>query len=260
MAELIHKTAVIARGAELGADVEVGPFCVVGPKVRLGDRTKLVSHVSVEGRTTLGPDCAVHPFAAIGQPPQDLKYQGEDTAIEIGSGNIIRENVTIHRGSGSGGGLTQVGDSNFIMAYAHIAHDCHIGSHVIMANHATLAGHVTIEDHVVISGLLGIHQNVTVGEYTMVGGMSRISNDVPPYVIVAGSEKPKLYGINSVGLKRGGFTDEEVSTLKSAYKILFRSKETLEDAIRRVKADLTQTRHIKHLLGFLETHKRGMYR
>ena len=202
MATEIHETAVVADGAELDEEVKIGPLCVVGPKVKLGKGTRLVSHVTVDGKTTMGENNEVMPYACIGMIPQDLKYNGEETSLVIGNNNRLREYVTIHLASTDGDGETTVGDDNFFMAYVHIAHDCKVGNHVIMANYAGLSGHVVMEDHVVAGGMLGVHQHVRIGEFAMLGGVSRIINDVPPYVIASGADKAKLYGLNTVGLKR----------------------------------------------------------
>lgn len=260
MATEIHPTAIVHGGALLDEDVYVGPYCIVGEKVRVGSSTRLDSHVVIEGRTDIGKGCRVAPFACIGQPPQDMKYKGEDTAAIIGDNNTIREYVTIHRASVGGDGVTSVGDDNFLMAYVHIAHDCKVGSHVIMANYVGLSGHVLVEDHVIIGGLTGLHQFARIGCHAMVGGMSRIINDVPPYVIVAGAEKAHLYGLNTVGLKRKGFSDEAIGELKKAYKILFRDKHTMGEAIRKVQEELPYAEHIRHLVEFIQKNKRGICR
>ncbi|MBA4371569.1 MAG: acyl-[acyl-carrier-protein]--UDP-N-acetylglucosamine O-acyltransferase [Thermodesulfovibrio sp.] len=259
MSTKIHPTAVVERGAELDTSVEVGPYCIVRKGVSIGKGSRLLSHVVIEGSTMIGEDCVIHPFATIGLPPQDLKYKGENTKLLLGNKNIIREYVSIHRGSVGGDGATVVGNSNFIMAYVHIAHDCRIGSHIIMANSVMLGGHVVIEDHVVIGGIAGIHQYTRVGKYVMVGGLSRITQDVPPFMIVSGVE-PKLFGPNSIGLKRHGFTDSEVNDLKKAYKILFRQKNTVGDAIKKIHDEMELTDNLKHLIEFLEKNKRGISR
>lgn len=260
MAIDIHPTAVVDKAASIADGVAIGPYCLVGPKAAIGKGTRLRSHVVVEGSTSIGENCDIYPFACLGQAPQDMKYKGEDTSVKIGNNNIIREYVTVHRASVGGDGITSVGDDNFFMAYVHVAHDCKVGSHVIMANYAGLAGHVIIEDRVVIGGLLGVHQYVRVGAYSMLGGMSRIVNDVPPFMIVSGAEKAKLYGLNVIGLKRNGFSDESIEELKQAYNILFRQKLTIGEAIKKVQADLPYTEHIKHLIEFIKENKRGITR
>ncbi len=256
----IHPSAVVADGAELDEGVNIGPLCVVGPKVKLGKGTRLVSNVTVDGNTTFGENNEVLPFACIGMPPQDMKYGGEETSLVVGSNNRIREYVTIHLASSDGDGETTVGDDNFFMAYVHIAHDCKVGSHVIMANYAGLSGHVVLEDHVVAGGMLGVHQFTRIGEYAMLGGVSRIIHDVPPYVIASGADKAKLYGLNLVGLKRNGFTDETISELKAAYRILFREKLPLGDAIKKVQEEVAYSDKVRHLVEFVQANKRGICR
>jgi UDP-N-acetylglucosamine acyltransferase len=215
--------------------------------------------VVIEGATEIGENCTIYPFTSIGLPPQDMKYKGEKTGVKIGNQNTIREYITIHRASVSGDGITAIGDHNFLMAYVHIAHDCKIGNSVIMANLATLAGHVSIEDHAVIGGLVAIHQFTRVGAYTMVGGFSGVGQDIPPYMIASGA-RVKLFGLNTVGLKRHGFSDSTVNELKKAYKILFREKRTLKDAIKKIQEDLPYTDEIKHLIEFIQKNKRGICR
>jgi len=255
----IHPTAVVDRGAEIDPSAEIGPYCVVRDGVSIGKGTKLVSNVVIDGRTEIGSSCVIHPFASIGLPPQDLKYKNEPTKLIIGDNNIIREYVSIHRASVGGDGATTVGSSNFLMAYVHIAHDCKVGSHVIMANLATLGGHVIIEDHVVIGGIAGVHQYTRVGKYVMIGGLSRITQDVPPFMIVSGIE-PKLFGPNTIGLKRHGFSDDEVNDLKKAYKIIFRQKNTIKEAVKKIGEEMELSGHVRHLIRFIEKSKRGISR
>ena len=259
MGKDIHPTAIIDSDVEIEDDVSIGPYSIIGKGVKLKKGVKLISNVIIEGRTEIGEDTMVYPFTSIGLPPQDLKYKGEDTGVTIGRKNIIREYITIHRGSVGGDGFTVIGDNNFLMAYVHIAHDCKIGSNVIMANAATLAGHVKVEDHAVIGGLVAVHQFTRIGAYAMVGGFSGIGQDIPPYTIAAGA-RARLYGLNIVGLKRHGFSDETISDLKKAYKILFREKRTLKDAIKKVQEDLPYTEEIRHLIEFIEANKRGICR
>ncbi len=260
MATEIHETAVVADGAELDEEVKIGPLCVVGPKVKLGKGTRLVSHVTVDGKTTMGENNEVMPYACIGMIPQDLKYNGEETSLVIGNNNRLREYVTIHLASTDGDGETTVGDDNFFMAYVHIAHDCKVGNHVIMANYAGLSGHVVMEDHVVAGGMLGVHQHVRIGEFAMLGGVSRIINDVPPYVIASGADKAKLYGLNTVGLKRNGFEEETIAELKAAYRILFREKLSLGDAIKKIQEEVAYSDKVRHLVEFVQANKRGICR
>lgn len=255
----IHKTAVVSSKAELENDVVIGPYCIIGDNVKIGKGTKIISNVNIEGITEIGENCTIFPFTIIGFPPQDLKYKGEPTGVRIGNNNTIREYVTIHRASVSGDGWTSLGDNNFIMAYVHIAHDCKIGNSVIMANLATLAGHVMVEDFVFIGGLVAVHQFTRIGAYAMVGGFSGVGQDIPPFTMASGP-RAKLYGLNSVGLKRRGFSDETLNMLKKAYKILFRDKLSLKEALSKVKKELPQIPEIVHLLEFIEANKRGICR
>jgi UDP-N-acetylglucosamine acyltransferase len=255
----IHPTAVIEEGAMLDEGVSVGPFCVIGKGVKIGRGTRLLASVIIEGDTEIGEDCTVFPFACIGQAPQDKKYKEEKTSVKIGRGNIIRESVTIHRASVGGDGVTAIGDNNFLMAYAHIAHDCKLGSNIVMANAATLAGHVHVEDYAVLGGLTAVHQHARIGAYAMVGGFSGIAQDIPPFMMASGA-RAKLFGVNTVGLKKNGFSDEKINELKRAYKILFREKLTLTNAIKKVQEQLPYTGEIKHLIEFIKANKRGICR
>ncbi|MBS1113602.1 MAG: lpxA [Nitrospirae bacterium] len=259
MAKEIHPTAIISPNAELEEDTYIGPFCIIHDDVHIKKGTRLISNVIIEGATQIGENCTIYPFTSIGLPPQDLKYAGEKTAVAIGNNNTIREYVTIHRASVGGDRITVIGDRNFLMAYVHIAHDCKIGNSVVMANLATLAGHVSVEDHAVIGGLVAIHQFTRVGAYAMVGGFSGVGQDIPPYMIASGA-RVKLFGLNTVGLKRHGFSDSTVNDLKKAYKILFREKRTLKDAIKKIQEDLPYTDEIKHLIEFIQKNKRGICR
>jgi UDP-N-acetylglucosamine acyltransferase len=259
MAKEIHPTAIIASGAEVDEDTHIGPFCIIREGVHIRKGTKLISNANIEGNTEIGENCIIYPFTSIGLPPQDLKYKGEKTGVKIGDNNIIREYITIHRASIGGDGVTTVGDNNFLMAYVHIAHDCKIGNSVNMANVATLAGHVVVEDHAVIGGLVAIHQFTRIGAYAMVGGFSGVNQDIPPYTITSGTPA-KLFGLNSIGLKRHGFSDQTISELKKAYKMLFREKRTLKDAIKKIQEDLPYTEEIKHLIEFVQKNKRGICR
>ncbi len=259
MAAEMHPTAIVDKGASVDDDVFIGPFCIIGRGVRIRRGTRLISNVIVEGKTEIGEETTVYPFTSIGLPPQDLKYRGEETGVSIGDRNIIREYTTIHRASIGGDGVTVIGNDNFLMAYVHIAHDCKIGSHIIMANAATLAGHVTVEDYAVIGGLVAVHQFTRIGAYAMVGGFSGIGQDIPPYMIASGA-RARLFGLNTVGLKRHGFSDTSIAELKRAYKILFREKRTLRDAIKKVQTELPYTDEIRHLIEFIEKNKRGICR
>jgi UDP-N-acetylglucosamine acyltransferase len=259
MTKEIHSTAVIHPKAEIDGDVSIGPFSIIGEGVHIKKGTKLVSNVIIEGESEIGENCIIYPFTSIGLPPQDVKYKGQKTRVKIGNNNIIREYITIHKASVGGDGITTIGNNNFLMAYVHIAHDCKIGNSVTMANVATLGGHVLIEDYAYIGGLVAIHQFTRIGAYTMVGGFSGVNQDIPPYTMSSGAPA-KLFGLNSIGLKRRGFPDQTISELKKAYKILFREKHTLKEAIKKVQEELPYTDEIKHLIDFMELKKRGIIR
>jgi UDP-N-acetylglucosamine acyltransferase len=256
---MIHSTSIVDAKANIDTNVEIGPFCIIKAGVVIGKGTKLLSHVIVEGATEIGEDCTIHPFSSIGLPPQDLKYKGENTRLCIGGNNIIREYTTIHRASVGGDGITSIKDNNFLMAYVHIAHDCKVGSNVIMANAATLAGHVSVEDYAVIGGLVAVHQFTRIGKYAMVGGFSGIGQDIPPYMVASGA-RAKLFGPNTIGLKRHGFSDVSITAIKKAYKILFREKKTLKDALLKIREELPPSEEITHLVEFIERNKRGICR
>jgi UDP-N-acetylglucosamine acyltransferase len=256
----IHPTAVVHPRAELAQDVEIGPFSVVGEHVKIGRGTKLMAHVYVDGWTEIGDRCQLYPYASIGTPPQHLQYQGEPTRVVIGHDNILREYVTVNRGTVQGGGVTSIGNRNFLMAYVHVAHDCHLGNHLIMANAATLAGHISIGDHAIIGGLVGIHQFVRVGPYVMIGGCSAVGRDVPPFMRAAGGYRAKLYGLNSVGLKRHGFSNERIVTLKQAYELLFRSGHRMAEAMKIAREEFKDSADVLQVLTFMEGSKRGVCR
>lgn len=255
----IHPTAIIDEKAELADGVAIGPYAVIEGRVKIGAKSTIGPHTVIEGPTTIGENCKISQFVTIGAPPQDLKYKGGDTGVHIGNGNIIREYSTIHRGTEAGGGLTQLGDSNFLMAYTHIAHDCKIGNHVVFANGATLGGHVEIDDYAIIGGLVAIHQFCRIGAYAFIGGMSGIIKDIPPYVIASG-ERAKLFGLNMVGLKRHGFSLETIEALAAAYKILIRSPLTLAKAVETVEQGVPQIPAVQCFLDFIKTSKRGVPR
>lgn len=255
----IHQTAIVHPKAEIDRNVVIGPYSFIGEKVKIGKGTKIGTHVVIEGWTEIGEDCTFFHMASVGTIPQDLKFSGEQTRLRIGRGNTFREFVTLNCGTRAGGGETIIGDHNFLMAYAHVAHDCKIGNHVIMANAATLAGHIHIGDYAVIGGLVGIHQFVRIGAYALVGGCSAVAQDVPPFMCVAGVHA-KLYGLNLVGLKRHGFTEKRIQDLKKAYRILFRSKLPLREAIKKVQDELERSDDIRALIRFMESSKRGICR
>ena len=226
----IHATAIVALGANLADDVVIGPYCVLGGQVELGAGVRLMSHVVVEGRTTIGEGTRIFPFASIGMEPQDLKYRGEDSSLSIGRHNTIREYVTMNPGTEGGGMVTRVGDHGLFMVGVHVAHDCQIGDHVIMANNATLAGHVVVEDFALIGGLSAVHQFVRIGRHAMIGGMSGVERDVIPYGQVMG-DRARLTGLNIIGIQRRGFSREDIQGLRSAYQFLFSADGTLNDRV-----------------------------
>lgn len=256
----IHSTAIVSPHAQLAEDVVVRAYSIVGPNVKIGSGTVLGPHAIVDGHTTIGERNQIHPFTTLGYPPQDLSYQGEETQLIIGDENIIRENATIHRGTARGGGLTRLGNRNFIMAYAHVAHDCKIGNYVILANAATLAGHVRIDDHAVIGGLVAIHQFIRVGTHAFIGGKSGLRMDMPPYMLAFGAPA-KLYGPNLVGLKRKGFSTEAIQSLKKCYRLLFRSGLTMDEAIVKAREEVDPLPEVENLLQFVANRsKRGITR
>ncbi len=257
---MIHPTALVDPKAEMGENVDIGPYSVIEKRVSLGEGTKIGPHVVIREGTQIGRQCQIYQFCSVGEAPQATAYRGEPTLLQVGDHNIIREYVTLHRGSVKGGGRTVLGHENFIMAYSHVAHDCQIGNHVVMANGATLAGHILIEDHAIIGGLAAIHQFCRVGTHAIISGLTGVSQDVPPYMMAAGS-RAKLYGLNSVGLKRHQFSEQEIKALKKAYRIIFRSGLTLEKAMRAVEEDdIFHIPKVQHLLQFIQHSKRGICR
>ena len=247
---VIHATAIVASGATLGADVQIGPYCVVGSDVELGDETVLHSHVVVEGRTSIGPRTQIFPFASLGHRPQDLKYHGELSKLIIGADNVIREHVTMNPGTEGGGMVTRVGDKCLFMMGAHVAHDCRIGDRVIMANNATLGGHVLVEDDAIIGGLAAVHQFVRIGKGAMIGGMSGIEHDVIPYGMAMG-ERAGLHGLNVVGLRRRGYERSNIKALNEAYERLFREETTLAERVDALARDLGDSRAVQDIISFI---------
>lgn len=256
---MIHSTAIIDREADLDTTVTIGPYSIVKDNVTIGPGTVIGSHVTIDRYTEIGADCRIFNHASIGAAPQALKYQGEKTYLKVGRGTVIREFTTLNRGTAFGGGVTEVGENNFLMAYTHVAHDCKTGKGVIMANNATLAGHITCEDYATIGGLVAIHQFVRIGAYAYVGGKSAVVKDIPPYVIAAG-DRARLHGLNNVGLKRHGFSKEALLSLKRAYRIIFRIGLTLNEAIERVSAEMGQIPEVTILIKFIQNSSRGVTR
>ena len=258
---MIHATAIVHPGAELASDVEIGPYAIIGEHVKIGRGTKVGAHAVIDGWTTIGEDNQIFHLSSVGAIPQDLKYKGEETYLEIGDRNIIREFVTIHLGTVTGDSETSVGNGNLFMAYSHVAHDCHIGNGVVMANAATLAGHVTVEDFAILGGLSAIHQFTRIGAHVMIGGGTLVSMDIPPYTIATGDRRDaRLRGLNLVGLKRHNFSDEVIASLKKAYKILVLSDLKLKDALERIKNEVPTSPEINHFVTFIESAQRGINR
>lgn len=245
----IHSTAQVDPGAAVGRDVEIGPYCVVGPDVRLGDRCRLLAHVVVDGHTALGEDNVVHPFAAIGLPPQSLNYGGGPTRLEIGSRNVIREHVTMHTGTEEGGGVTRVGDGGLFMVGAHIAHDCRIGDGVVLVNGVALGGHVEVDDRAQVGGLSGIHQRVRIGTHAIVGGHSAVERHVIPFGLAVGN-RAYLRGVNVVGLRRAGFSRDEVAEIQKAYGLLFSDEESLGQQLDRLAQEFPDSPRIARIVAF----------
>ncbi|MDY7229972.1 acyl-ACP--UDP-N-acetylglucosamine O-acyltransferase [Hyalangium rubrum] len=255
----VHPTAVVHPDAQLHETVEVGPLAVIGPKVRIGEGTRVGPHAVIEGRTTLGARNHVFQFSSLGAAPQDLKYGGEDTELIIGDENQIREFTTLHIGTEGGGGATRIGNRNLFMANSHVAHDCVVGNGCILANSAALGGHVQVEDHVILSGLTAIHQFTRLGRHSFIAGGAMVVMDVPPYCMAQG-DRAELVGLNTVGLERHGFNEERIARIKEAYKILFRSKLGVTEALAKLKAELGGHPEIDHLIDFVSKSKRGLTR
>lgn len=255
---IIHPTAVVDPKATIPGSCEIGPYCVVGANVEMGENCRLISHVVLEGPSKLGSNNRIFPFASIGMGPQDLSFKGEPTRLEIGDNNEIREFVTIHRGTTKGGGLTKLGSHTLIMAYSHIAHDCIVGDHVIMANGATLAGHVTVEDWAVVGALCPVHQFVRIGAHSYVGGGSTITQDVLPFSKTSAAREVRAYGMNSVGLSRRGFAPERIQKIHHAYKVLLASKLNTSQALERLKSEGDQGEDVAMLVRFIESSERGI--
>ena len=256
---MIHSTAIINPKAEIDSNVGIGPYSIIGENVFIGSGTVIGPHVVVDPYVTIGSDCNIFQYAAIGAPPQSLKFEGGETYVKIGRGTIVREFVTIHRGTESGGGITEVGEENLLMAYTHIAHDCKTGRKVVLSNNATLAGHITIGDYATIGGLVAIHQFVRIGDYAFIGGKSAVVKDVPPYVIASG-DRAELHGLNRVGLKRHGFSKNTLLSLKKTYRIIFRIGFTMNEAIERVHAEVEQIPEVLGFIDFIKSSQRGITR
>ena len=256
---MIHPSAIIDSSAQIDTNVTIGPFTIVKANVCISSGTTIGPHNTIEEDVTIGPDCQIFQYASIGGAPQDLKFHGEKTYLTIGKGTIIREFVTINKGTEFGGGITEVGEENYLMAYTHIAHDCKTGKGVILANNSTLAGHIEIGDHATIGGLVAIHQFVHIGNYAYIGGKSAVVKDIPPYVIAAG-DRASLHGLNNVGLKRHKFQKSTLQELKKAYRIFFRIGLTVKQASERVKAEVELNPEVKNFMNFIIESNRGVTR
>jgi UDP-N-acetylglucosamine acyltransferase len=246
----IHPTAIVAPGARLADDVAIGPYCVVGEHVILGHGVSLHAHVVIEGRTTIGAGTRIFPFSSIGFEPQDLKYRGEESSLEIGSNNTIREHVTMNPGTTGGGMVTRVGSNSLFMVGVHIAHDCQVGDGVVMANNATLAGHVVIEDHAILGGLSAVHQFCRIGRHAMVGGLTAVVRDVIPYGQASG-DRARLSGINIVGMQRSGFSREDINGLRNAYQFLFSDEGTLVERVDEIAERFAGNAPVSDIVAFI---------
>jgi UDP-N-acetylglucosamine acyltransferase len=255
----IHSTAIVDPGAEVHPDARVGAYAVIGDGVRVGAGTVVDHHASILGPAIIGSRNHVFPFASLGTAPQDIGYRGEETRLEIGDGNIFREFVTINRGTVKGGGLTRIGNSCYFMSYSHVAHDCLVENSVIMANCASLAGHIHIGNHAILGGLVAVHQFARIGRLAMIGGVSGVPKDIPPFMIASG-ERAVLYGLNQVGLRRHGFSREQIALLKRAYRLLFRSGLKLKDAVTMAESEFSGSAEVEELLDFIRTSERGICR
>ncbi|MFP4194340.1 MAG: acyl-ACP--UDP-N-acetylglucosamine O-acyltransferase [Desulfosalsimonas sp.] len=256
---MIHPTAIIDSKAEIDENVEIGPYSIIKANVSVASGTRIGSHVTIDPYVDIGPGCQIFQYASIGAVPQAVKFKGEITYLKIGGNSIIREFATLNRGTQFGGGVTRIGEDNFLMAYTHVAHDCITGRGVIMANNATLAGHITIGDHVTVGGLSAVHQFVRIGDYAYIGGKSAVGKDIPPYLIAAG-DRAALYGLNKVGLKRYEFSENAINQLKRAYRIIFRIGLTVNEAVERVLAEVENTPEVLNLLDFIKNTQRGITR
>ncbi len=258
----IHPTAIIDPGAELDENVEVGPYSIIEKGVAIGAGSVIKPHTIISGPTMIGTNNIIGPFATVGAPPQDLKYEGEDSTLVIGDNNQIREYASIHRGTGAGRNETSVGNNNLLMGYVHVAHDCIVGNQVIMANGATLAGHVEVFDNAILGGLVAVHQFSRIGSHSYIGGLSGISQDVPPFIIVSGTRKEmRVSGINKVGLRRKGFSNDDIRKLDRAYKIIFLNKDLLlQEALEQTMEEIPDCEPVSQLVDFFRGSKQGVIR
>lgn len=256
---MIHPTAIIHEGAQIAEGVEIGPYAIIGEHVSIGSGTTVGPHTVIEGWTEIGQDNRIFQFASIGAPPQDLKYRGEKALLKIGDRNTVREFATLHRGTADGGGETVIGNDNLFMAYSHVAHDCLLGNHVILANGATLAGHVAVDDFAILGGLCAVHQFTRIGAHVMISGGSMVTQDIPPFSIAQG-DRAKTVGINQIGLKRRGFSEEAIRSIKQAYKLVFRSGLRTEEALEQIAAELSGYPEVEEFSEFIRKSARGVAR
>lgn len=256
---MIHSTAIIQAGARLADNVSVGPYTVIGEHVVIGSGTTVSSHVVIDGWTEIGCDNRIFQFSSIGAAPQDLKYAGEETYLKIGDRNRIREFTTLNRGTAEGGGLTTVGNDNLFMAYSHVAHDCIVHDHAILANGATLAGHVEVESSAILGGLIAVHQFCRIGCHTMISGGAMVTQDIPPYTVAQG-DRAKTVGLNLIGLKRRGFSEETIRGIKKAYRMIFRSGMRLEEALKKIGEEVERSPELDHFVSFIKDSQRGIAR
>jgi UDP-N-acetylglucosamine acyltransferase len=247
----IHPTAIVEQGAEIGVGVEIGPYAVIGSEVVLHDGVKIAAHVVIAGKTEIGADTQIFPFASLGQAPQDRKYRGEDSRLVIGSGNVIREYVTMNPGTEHGGHITRIGNNGLFLTGAHVAHDCQIGNNVLLVNNATLGGHCVMEDYASVGGLSAVHQFVRIGAYSFIGGMSGVENDVIPFGIVLGN-RAHLAGLNIVGMKRHNFEREQIHNLRKAYRMLFATEGTLVERLEDVEKMFNGDPHVQRIVNFVK--------
>lgn len=254
---MLHSTAILSPRSEIGARVSIGPYTLIGDQVIIHDEVEIAGHVVIEGPCEIGSGTRIYPFASLGQPPQDLKYAGEETRLVIGERNIIREYVTMNRGTVGGGGLTSVGNDNLFMTQTHVAHDSHVGSHNIFANGASLAGHVTTGDHVTLGAFVGVHQFCRIGNHGFIGAYSKIVKDGLPYARTNGNDA-KCYGANTVGLRRKGFSNETIKHIQHAFYLLLSSKLNTSQAIEQIKSEMAGIPEIDYLIEFIETAQRGV--
>lgn len=256
----IHPTAIIDPSAELAEGVKVGPYAVLNENVTVGSDSEIMAHAVIESNTSIGRDCLISSSSVLGGLPQDTTYGGEDTFLELGNNVTIREFVSVHRGTNSGDGVTRIGDGCYLMAGAHVGHNCQIGRNVMLAVNLTMAGHVVVEDEAFISGMVALHQFVRIGTHAYIGGFSRVSKDVPPYMLAQGVEEFKLFGPNVIGLRRKGFKNEIIIIIREVYKLLFRSEMIMVDALKEAAAQYPEIPEVAVLLDFIQSSERGVTR